>query len=99
MRGIIGINSERSEMLCRHDSLPDAKRAEALVLSMPLHHRVVTRQSTDTIELKLAQGQWTDENGVPIEFVFCRQRDAGLVNILDMPQAGRRIVAAQVRTG
>ena len=48
---------------------PNEQRVEVLVLSVGrFTMRVLPRRSADTIELKLAYGQWTDETGVPIEF-------------------------------
>ena len=68
---------------------PNAQRVEALVLSIGRFTiRVVPRHSADTIELRLSQGQWTDENGAPIDFeAFVAAADVDISNILDIPLA------------
>ena len=48
---------------------PNHQRIEVLVLfAGRFTMRVVPRHRADTIELKLAYGQWTDEAGESIEF-------------------------------
>ncbi len=47
----------------------DGQRGEVLILSVgPYALRVVPRGGDDVLELISNGGQWTDENGAPVEF-------------------------------
>ena len=67
---------------------PGNQRVEGLVLSIGRYTiRVVPRHSADAVELRLSQGRWTDESGVPIEFEsFIAAADFDIRSILEMPQ-------------
>jgi hypothetical protein len=65
---------------------PNDQRVEALALSVGrFTMRVVPRGAPDMVELKLINGQWTDENGASIEFEsFFLQAD--MTGTLEMPE-------------
>ena len=68
---------------------PDAQRVEALALTIDRDViRVVPRGSADTVEYRLNYGQWTDENGVPVEFEsFIAVPGVDIRGMLETPRA------------
>lgn len=75
-------------------SYPDGPKIEAVLLSRGRYSmRLVPRGVADTLELRLSYGQWSDENGVPVEIEWLVS-DGHAEEMFSQPLAGKALALA-----